>query len=207
MNCGSGKSSPRGEEVSWMTSALMKPYGVARTGPIFRAGTNPSRLGGSIGNTRTGATAEITFGLGGSVGAGAAADEDDEEDACGAVAIRIPELESEDVAERGCSTLKSESDSTPFAFSNSISCCWLAPLVPRNVPASAAVRIPLVTSKRSNGSPTPAAGLGAGADAAGAAGSGVALGFGDGGPAAYKMRPAPNTSSKQTYVNLFLTSS
>src|SRR5581483_7875437 len=202
-NWGRGKSSPRGDDVSWMTSAFMNPYGVVRTGPILRAGISPSRFGGSIGSTRTGATAAITFGFGASVLAGGAAEE-----ACGALAISVEAELLSDNELLACSVARSESDNTPLAFSSSISCCWLAPLVPWSVPASAAVRTPLVTSNCNNGSLIPAAGLGAGDAAAGEDGSGLALGVADGFPPAKRKRPAENTSNRQrTKQNLFLTSS
>src|SRR5882757_10058591 len=43
-NCGSGKSSPRGDDESYTAPILMNPYGFTRTGPIFRSGISPSRL-------------------------------------------------------------------------------------------------------------------------------------------------------------------
>src|SRR6266849_2194030 len=72
-NIGNGKSLPSGDELSRIALALKNPYGLSLTGPTFRSGIRPSRLGGSTGKTRIGAMPGIT-GVGfGACGAGAAA--------------------------------------------------------------------------------------------------------------------------------------
>src|ERR1700683_2069967 len=57
-----GKSSPFGELESCTAEALINPYGVTFTAPVWKAATRPSFLGGSIGSVRIAATAGTTPG-------------------------------------------------------------------------------------------------------------------------------------------------
>ena len=175
-----GKSSPFGELESCTAEALINPYGVTFTAPVWKAATRPSFLGGSIGSVRIAATAGTTPGgtfLGrGSVPA-ACVSGWGFCGFCGSMSVltdTAPAFEAADGATNagpaagaasGVPTAaKSAAFNRPLRLSASIrSVTSASGAAPRIVFASAGARIPFATSTSSN---AVTFGLGAGVELA-----------------------------------------